>query len=148
MKPGLEPGYAEEFSVTVTSEMAPHFDGRLIHPVYSTWWAVQHFELAGRRVLVPFLEPHEEGVGGGINVRHCSPAMVGTTVRVRAVVTACEKSRLVCACSATVNDRVLADAEFLQVILPKTKLESLLRRVAGDVDRPALVPEAFRALLP
>jgi fluoroacetyl-CoA thioesterase len=147
MKPGLSPGYAEEFTVLVTPEMSPHFDGQLIHPVYSTWWVVHHFELAGRRVLVPFLEDHEEGVGGGINIQHRSPAMIGTTVKIRAVVTSCDKNRLVCACTATVNDRLLAEAEFLQVILPKSKLESLLRRVAADINPPQLVPPAFQSLL-
>lgn len=147
MKPGLIPGKFEEFTILVTPEMTPHFDGRLVHPVYATWWLVQHMELAGRRVLVPHLEHDEEGVGGGISVEHRGPALVGTRVTIRATVESCERDRLVCATTAHAGKRLLAFGTFLQVIMPKAKLEALLRRSSGDVEAPELMPAAFRSLL-
>lgn len=147
MKPGLLPGLFEEFSILVTPEMTPHFDGRLVHPVYSTWWCVHHMELAGRRVLVPYLEEHEEGVGGGISIEHRAPALVGTRVRIRAEVESCAGNRLVCTVTAVAGERLLATGSFLQVIMPRARLESLLCRSAAAVEAPGMMPPEFLHLL-
>ena len=147
MLPGLDPGRAVEIEIVVTTGMAPHFDGALVHPVYSTWSLVHHMEIAGRKLLVPHLEPHEEGLGGGIEVTHRSPALIGTRVRVRAEVESCERGRLIALVSADAGGRLLADGRFLQVILPKTKVNHLFERYAGDVATRAEMPENFRHLL-
>lgn len=147
MKPGLVHGRFEELTILVTPEMSPHFEGRLIHPVYSTWWLVHHMELAGRRVLAPHLEEHEEAVGGGIRIEHCGPALIGTPVRVRATVESCEKGRLDCRVTAHAAERPLALGIFTQVIMPRAKLAALLHRAASEVQERELLPAEFQYLL-
>lgn len=56
MKPGLRPGAAVSFDVTVTSDMRPAFDGKVVHEVMSTVMMIYYMEKAGREMIVPFLE--------------------------------------------------------------------------------------------
>jgi len=44
------------------------------HPLYATWAMVYHMETVSRMLLAPYLEPHEEAVGGGVLVKHLRPA--------------------------------------------------------------------------
>ena len=128
MKSGLEPGLAAEIEVVVTPEMCPHFEGVLVHPIYATWTLVHHMEIVGRKLLVPFLEDHEEGVGAHISLDHVSPAHIGSTVVVRARVESCTHHRLTTAMSARCGKRTLATGTFVQVILPKSKLAAIIER--------------------
>lgn len=68
MKPGFNPGIVREVTALVTADMCPAFDGVIVHHCYSTWSLVHHMELAARKVLVDFLEPHEEGMGVHIKI--------------------------------------------------------------------------------
>ena len=148
MKPGLVPGVAVEFSIVVTPDMAPHFDAQMVHPVYSTWTLVHHLELAGRRVLTPFLEEHEEGVGGGISIQHRAPALIGARVSINATCASFEQGRLVCRVAARTQTREIAVGEFLQVIMPRKKLDTLLRRAAEEIEDRSSFPPKFFDLLP
>lgn len=128
MKPGLTPGRSAELTIRVTREMCPHFDGVLVHPVYATWTLVHHFELTGRRLLAPHLEAEQEAVGAHISVDHKSPAPIGSTVTIRAEIESFENNRLVCRMSASCGPRLLATGSFVQVILSKQRLRSLIER--------------------
>ncbi|MEP0845332.1 MAG: thioesterase [Phycisphaerae bacterium] len=128
MKPGLTPGMFAEVGVVVTAAMCPHFDGVLVHPVLATWYVVHHMELAGRKLLEPYLEFAEEAVGAHIRVDHRSPAPVGSHVRVVAEALECRPHRLVCATRALCGTRVVAEGEFVQIIMPKTRLHDLFER--------------------
>ena len=134
MKPGLEPGTFAETTITVTSDMCPHFDGILVHPLYATWTLVRDMEVTGRKLLAPFLEDHEEGVGAHIDVDHRSPAPIGSVVVVRAEVTSCSPRRLTTRVTAHTGDRLLAEGLFVQTILPKTKLQTLIDRHQPPAD--------------
>jgi predicted thioesterase len=125
MKPELRPGIRAELSFVVTGDMCPHFDGVRVHPVCATWTLVQHMETAGRLVLAPHLESHEEGVGARIAVDHRSPAPIGTQVRVLAEATACSRRSLTCRVTAWAGPRLLAEAEFVQAVLEKRRLTDL-----------------------
>jgi predicted thioesterase len=140
MLPGLVPGKRFAFEITVTDDMRPHFDGVHVHPVLSTWEVVHHLEVAGRRLLVPHLEPHEEGMGTHIHIDHRSPAVVGSVVAFHAVVEECTERRLVCRVAALVGKRIVAEGMFTQVILPRDKLAEILRRARRDT--PDLHPDA------
>jgi predicted thioesterase len=128
MTPGLDPGNFAEVEFTVTPEMCPHFDGVLVHPVVATWTLVHRMEVAGRKLLAPHLGPDEEGIGAHISIDHRWPAPVGARVVVRAEVESCTARRLVCITSARCGTRELARGRFVQVILPKTRLQSMLDR--------------------
>ncbi len=132
-------GTRVELEMTVAREMCPHFDGVLVHPVLATWIVVHYMELAGRRVLVPFLDGRHEGVGAGITVQHRSPAALGATVRFEAAVESWDHRNLVCTTQAHCGRRVVAEGRFTQIVLEKGRLAALIERareeaggVAGD----------------
>lgn len=132
MRPGLEPGVFAEMEVRVAPEMCPHFDGALLHPLYATWTLVYHMELIGRKLLAPHLEEDEEAVGAQISVEHRSMATLGSIVRVRAEVEQCTPRRLTTMMSACCGPRLLATGKFVQVIIPRHRLESLIQRYSQE----------------
>ncbi len=131
MKPGFEPGIAREITVAVTDAMCPAFDGAVVHRVYSTWSVAHHFELAARKVLVDFLDEHEEGIGSHVSVDHFAPCPVGRTVRVRATLTEVRRAhhvRATCSLTAHDGDRLLAEGRQVQVVMNKEHLRKYLDR--------------------
>lgn len=128
VRPGLDRGVFAELDVRVAPEMCPHFDGALVHPVYATWTLVYHMELTGRKLLAPHLEEHEEAVGAHISVDHRGMAALGSIVRIRAQVEQCTPHRLTTLMSAHCGARLLATGRFVQVIMPRHRLEALIQR--------------------
>lgn len=131
MKPGFEPGITREFRAEVTDDMCPAFDGVVVHRCYSTWSLVHHMEIAARRVLVDFLEPHEEGIGSHVSVDHFSPCRVGKMVKVSARLIEVEPghhTRVTCEVSAYDGDRLLARGRQVQVVMNKEHLARYLDR--------------------
>lgn len=88
-------GHAVELDVLVTDAMTVRFDelGPL-HPVYATYEIARHFEEAGRKLLLPFLEDGEEGIGSALYVEHRASALPGMHVRVTATAGRVEGRRL------------------------------------------------------
>lgn len=132
MKSGLEPGVFCEQTWLVTSEMCPHFDGVLVHPVYATWTMVHHMEIVARKLIAPFLDEHEEAVGAHISVDHKSPATIGSIIAVRAEVVSLTPHRLTCRTFARCGDRLIGQGDFVQVVMPKSRLEALLAKHARE----------------
>lgn len=131
MKPGFTPGIVREVAVLVTEDMCPAFDGVVVHRCYSTWSVAHHFEIAARKVLVDFLELHEEGVGSHVSVDHVAPCGVGRKVRVRAElveVTREHHPRVVCELSAFDGERLLARGRQVQVVMNKEHLRKYIER--------------------
>ncbi len=79
MKPGLALGQTARVETTVTEEMFAQFEGTVVHPAYSTVSMVYHMEWAARKIILPYLESSEEGVGGAVNVKHLNMAPLGST---------------------------------------------------------------------
>jgi predicted thioesterase len=128
MKPELVSGLTAEVTVEVKPSMCPHFDGVLVHPVFATWELVHYMEVAGRKLLVPYLEKDEEGIGAHVSVDHRAPATIGSVVTVRATAETVMRHRLVCHVEAHCGDRLLGEGRFIQIIMPRDKLETLIRR--------------------
>jgi len=131
MKSGFEPGIIREIVIQVTEDMCPAFDGEIVHPVYSTWSVAHHFEIAARKVLVDFLEGHEEGVGSHVSVDHLAPCPVGREVRVRAELVEVRQEhhvRVVCNLSAFDGARLLARGRQVQIVMNKDHLARYLER--------------------
>lgn len=126
MTPGLTPGKQTEVHFQVTEEMCPAFDGHLVHRVCSTWTLVHYMELAGRRILVEHLEPHEEGVGSHVSCDHLAPARIGETVRVMATVAEAGPRVLLCDVVAYRGDRLIARGQTEQKIMPRDVLARIL----------------------
>jgi predicted thioesterase len=133
VKSGFEPGIVREITALVTPEMCPAFDGIIVHRCYSTWSLVHHMEIAARKVLVDFLEDHEEGIGSHVSVDHLAPCRVGKTVRVRAElaeITPGHHPRVVCDVTAYDGDRLLAKGTQVQVVMNKEHLARYLEKNA------------------
>lgn len=131
MKPGFAPGITREIAITVTEDMCPAFGGVTVHRCYSTWSLVHHMEIAARKVLVDFLESHEEGIGAHVSVDHLAPCKLGQQVIVRAElidVSSDHHPRVVCAVTAHCGQRLLARGRQVQVVMNKDKLVKLIER--------------------
>ncbi|MCG8408785.1 MAG: hypothetical protein MI923_26565 [Phycisphaerales bacterium] len=126
MKPGLEPGIYEEVSFEVTEQMCPAFDGEVVHRVCATWTLVHYMELAGRKILMQFLEPEEEGVGSHVSCDHVRPAQVGKKVRVKATVAQMSDRELVCDVAAYCGEQLIASGRTGQKVLPRVVLKRIL----------------------
>jgi fluoroacetyl-CoA thioesterase len=126
----LPVGAAAELAVVVTPEMTVRFDELgPVHPVYATYRMGQHFEEAGRKLLLPFLEPGEAAIGRSLSVEHLAPARVGDAVRVRAECVELRGDRLTCACRAVAADgRELGHGSTVQVVLPQHVLDERFRQ--------------------
>jgi predicted thioesterase len=133
MKPSLAVGATADVTVTVTEDMCPAFDGIVVHRVYATWSMAHHMEIAARMLLVPHLEPHEEGIGAHLSIDHVAPAPLGHRVRVVAEATEVEATTLVCAVSAyhlrpDGRETLIGRGRQVQRILPRATLEARIRR--------------------
>jgi len=128
MKSGLIPGVQADVGFVVSEDMRPIFDGVAVHDVCSTWSLVHYMELAGRKVLLEYLEPQEEGVGSRVECDHIGPARLGRTVRVVATVTSATDRELVCDVEASCGDRVVATGKTWQRVFPREALKRILDR--------------------
>lgn len=128
MKPGLAPGVCTELEIEVTPEMAPDYDGRMVHPVYSTWSMIHHMEMAGRKIILPFLEANEEAVGTHVSADHTAPARIGRRVRIVAEVEAVRGNKVTCKMTAYCGPHVLGHGKTVQAVLAKERLAELFER--------------------
>lgn len=119
-------GFTQTLTVLVTDEMTVHFEelGK-IHPVYATYWMAKHFEEAGRKIILPFLEEGEQGIGFEVNVRHLASALPGMTVTVTAAFERQEGRRVYATMRAvsSLGDEIGTGAT-TQVILPQAKIDA------------------------
>ncbi len=123
-------GETAVLDVVVTEAMTVHFDELgPVHPVYATYSMAKHFEEAGRTLLLPHLEPGEEGIGTAVSVEHLAPAWVGDRIRVTARCTGVRGGRLTCELTAVDADgRLLGRGTTGQAVLPADVVAARLRR--------------------
>ena len=129
MKP-IPEGTAATHTLTVTEAMTVDFEqstpelGKL-HRVYATYWLTKHIELVSRKIILPFLEPHEEGIGFEVSVKHLASALPGMEVRLGAVHLRTEKNRIYARCEAfnELGDKV-GEGTTTQVVLNREGLEA------------------------
>jgi fluoroacetyl-CoA thioesterase len=129
MKDGLREGHRETMAVTVTPDMTAAFGGEEVHPTLSTVSMIYYMEWVGRRIILPFLEEGEEGVGGSISVRHLAPAPVGKKVTFMAEVVRVTDREVLCHVRAEHDKAVVGEGSFLQVILPKQKIRDRIEQM-------------------
>jgi fluoroacetyl-CoA thioesterase len=130
-------GESASLDVVVTPESTVHFDELgPVHPVYATYSMAKHFEEAGRKLLLRYLEPGEAGIGRSVSVEHVGPAWVGDAVRVTARCVDVQGNRLTCACTALdQDDRELGRGTTVQVVLPDEVLQARIGRPARAAQR-------------
>jgi fluoroacetyl-CoA thioesterase len=128
MKPGMKVGDTAVVEAVVTPDMFAQFEGNVVHPAYSTVSMVYHMEWASRKIILPYLEEHEEGMGVAVSVKHIAPTTEGSTVTVTATVTEIRDNVVVTKVEAKNEMQVIGIGEVKQVILPKQKIAQMLQR--------------------
>ncbi|GAA5437505.1 thioesterase family protein [Deinococcus sp. A31D244] len=118
--------FTQTLSVTVTDEMTVNFGelGRL-HPVYATYWMARHFEEAGRKIILPFLEEGEGGIGTQVDVTHTASALPGMRVTVTATFER-QEGRRVTARMVAVNELgdQIGHGTTTQMVLPQARIDA------------------------
>jgi predicted thioesterase len=123
----IEQVFPATHSFEVTLQDVPVFDGKIIHPVCSTYKLTQEAEWAGRRVLLQMLEGEEEGIGSAITLAHHSPAHVGKTISITAKPVSLAGNKLICSFEARMEDTLVADGTTEQTILPRKVIDKILK---------------------
>ncbi|BDG31735.1 thioesterase family protein [Parageobacillus thermoglucosidasius] len=128
MKPGMKVGDTAVVETVVTPDMFAQFEGNIVHRAYSTVSMVYHMEWASRKIILPYLEEHEEGMGAAVFVKHIAPTAEGSTVTVTATVTELRDNVVVTKVEAKNEVQVIGIGEVKQVILPKQKIDQMLQK--------------------
>lgn len=122
MKPGMGIGQTACISFQVTEDMVAQFEGKVVHPAYSTVSMVYHMEWVSRKIILPYLEEGEEGMGASVKVKHLAPTATGTMVTATATVTNIENNFIITEVKLTNEKEVIGIGEVIQVILPKDEI--------------------------
>ena len=125
MRPGLMVGQQAVIEVRVTPELLAQFDGKLIHPVYSTASMVYHMEWASRQIILPYLEAEEEGMGAAVTAKHLAPCPLNSLITFTATVSKLENHTVITTVEATNKERLVGLGEVKQVILSKKRIAEL-----------------------
>ena len=127
MKPGIEKAIGT-ITFNVDSEMTAQLDGKEIHPVYSTFWACYHAEVAARRAIEPYFDIGDNAVGSALSLQHLAMAAVGAPVFVTASVTSIQGNRVLCSIEVrtVASNTLLARGTQEQVVLANAKLQELV----------------------
>lgn len=134
--------FTQTLTVTVTNGMTVDF-GELgaVHPVYATYWMAKHFEEAGRKIILPFLEDGEGGIGSQVEVMHTGPALPGMTLTITATLERQEGRRVTASTRAVteLGDEI-GHGTTTQAVLPQARIdasfETLRRRWEAGRPRP------------
>ncbi len=130
MKPGLKIGMTTELEVTVTPNMTAVFDGAEVHHLFSTSSLVQHLEWASRKLLEPYFDDNEEGMGYHIEVSHLMPTIPGMPVKLHATVCDIKDSKVVCEVEAFNPRGKIARGTVTQAVVAKSWLDNKIKEMA------------------
>ncbi|MBI4423492.1 MAG: hypothetical protein HY554_07190 [Elusimicrobia bacterium] len=131
MRAGLRLGLVVEHRAVVKPWMKPHLDGLVRHPLYSTWAMVYHMEVTARKLLVPYLEPHEEAVGAGVLVKHLRPTGIGSAVHIVGTLVRMKESRIYTRLEVFTKNRKIGEGSHLQVVMARDRFARLLQEARG-----------------
>lgn len=125
MKQPFSLGDVKVYTHIATTEDIARFETGTVHNVYSTFALTRDAEWSGRLFVLEMKEEDEEGIGTGIQLTHCAPALIGEEVVFTSVLTGVNKNEVVTDFTAKVGDRVIAQGRQWQKILKKERLEKL-----------------------
>lgn len=119
VKDGMNIGRQETIEIKVTEDMFASFEGNVVHPVYSTVSMTYHMEWVSRKIILPFLEDHEEGMGAAVELKHINAAPLHTKVTLTATLIEHKKQEVTTKVEASSDRGLIGVGEVKQVILPK-----------------------------
>lgn len=137
MRP-IPPGAIAEVRVVVGETMLAAFERRIVHAVYGTAAMVAHLELAGRRIILPYLEEGEEGVGYAIAVTHLAPTLPGMAVVARAWFREQRGRQIICDVAAFNEFERIGEGSFTQAIVRRASLDARLAKLRAKRNREGL----------
>lgn len=114
---------------TVEEADLASFNGERVHPFYSTFALGRDVEWTCRQFVLKMKEEDEEGIGSFLNIRHKSPAMLGETVTITAIVSALNGNKIDCNFRVEIAERLIAEGEQGQRILKKSKLAQITKAI-------------------
>lgn len=119
-------GHTVTHELLVVEEMTVNFgDLGRVHPVLATYELARHFEEASRKVLLPHLEPGEEGIGYSVSVEHTASALVGMRVVVSARFERIQGNRMhVSLVAHNELGEIVGQGSTVQVVLPRVRIEA------------------------
>jgi fluoroacetyl-CoA thioesterase len=126
MKLGIKEGLTAKVHATVTPDMFAQFEGDVVHPAYSTVSMVYHMEWAARKIILPYLEDHEEGMGGAVRVKHIAPSPEGSSITITATLSELRDNVIYTKVDVQNEKGIIGIGEVKQVILPKIKIKEML----------------------
>ncbi|MYL65534.1 thioesterase [Bacillus hwajinpoensis] len=126
MKQGISVGQSAVIHVEVTPDMYAQFEGEIIHQAYSTVSMVYHMEWAARQLILPYLEDDEEGIGGGVEVKHMGPACEGQSLTIRAVIITLTHKSVISRIDVKKGRELIGTGKVIQFILPKKVIDEKL----------------------
>ncbi|MGD6854440.1 thioesterase family protein [Bacillus infantis] len=132
MKPGLKEGAAATIQLKVGREMFAQFGGEIVHPLFSTASMVYYMEWASRKVILPFLEESEEGMGYAVTVKHLAPAAEESILDITAEVVRLEWNLVFTSVKALHGDTVIGKGEVTQAILPRSRINRFTEKIRLD----------------
>lgn len=110
---------------TVSPADYPVFEGRVVHPVCSTYALAREFEWAGRRVYLAGRADGTEALGTMATVEHRSPAFAGEVLSITATPVSYERGHLIVDCEARVGERLIATGRTGQKVTSVEKAAAL-----------------------
>ncbi|WP_435877213.1 thioesterase family protein [Sporosarcina highlanderae] len=126
----MDVGREETIEITVTADMFASFEGQVVHPVYSTVAMTYHMEWVSRKIILPFLEDDEEGMGASVQLKHLAASPLGTTVTLTAKLIEYRANKVVTKVTASNHLGLIGKGEVVQVILPKEKIMEKLKEAS------------------
>ncbi len=137
MRP-IPPGAIAEVRVVVGETMLAAFERRIVHAVYGTAAMVAHLELAGRKIILPYLEEGEEGVGYAIAVTHLAPTLPGMAVVAWAWFREQRGRQIICDVTAFNEFERIGEGSFTQAIVRRASLDARLAKLRAKRNREGL----------
>ena len=127
----LKIGDKKHFTRVVGEKDLAEFEAGLVHAFYATFALTRDAEWASRLFVLEMKEEDEEGIGTYIHIDHLSPAFLGDSVVLTAILSKVEGNATHCSIEARVGDRLIAQGKSGQKILKKTKLAAIISNLNG-----------------
>lgn len=125
MKSGLHIGDQARITAEVTEDMFAQFDGKVVHRSYSTVSMLYHMEWASRKLIFPYLEKDEEGMGAAVELKHIAPSGEGTQLEITATIENIRRNFIMSQVVVNSVKGKIGEGKMKHAILLKEQIESL-----------------------